>query len=87
VASKKTSRCAVTRGEVDLGAYENRDGVWRKIGLAAPARRALVDAGLTELAQLSKWTRAELASLHGMGPNALKKIDDSLKASRLSFRR
>lgn len=86
MASKKTSRCAVTRGEVDLGAYENRDGAWRKIGLAAPARRALVDAGLTELAQLSKWTRAELASLHGMGPNALKKIDDSLKASRLSFR-
>ena len=87
MASKKTSRCAVTRGEVDLGAYENRDGVWRKIGLAAPARRALVDAGLTELVQLSKWTRAELASLHGMGPNALKKIDNSLKASRLSFRR
>ena len=81
-----TSRCAVTLGEVDLDAYASSDKAWRAIGLAAPARRALVDAGLTELTQLSKWTRADLASLHGMGPNALMKIDDALKISGLSFR-
>jgi len=67
-------------------AYASRDGAWRAIGLAAPARRALVDAGLTELAQLSNWTQAELASLHGMGPNALMKIDAALKTSGSSFR-
>ncbi len=78
MASRKTSRCAVTRGEVDLEAYANFDGVWRAIGLAAPARRALIDVGLTELAHLSKWTREELAALHGMGPNALKKIEEAL---------
>ena len=87
VASKKTSHCAVARGEVDLAAYATLDGVWRGLGLAAPARRALVDAGLTELAQLCKWTRAELASLHGVGPNALRTIDVALMSKGLFFRR
>jgi hypothetical protein len=85
MASKKTSRCTVTRGEVDLDTYERFDGEWRAIGIAAPARRALVDVGLTELAQLSKWTRTELAALHGMGPNALKKLDEALSARGVSF--
>ena len=84
--AEKSSRCAVTRGEVDLDAYASRDGEWRAISLAAPARRALVDAGLTKLVQLSSWTRTDLASLHGMGPNALEKIDDALKTSGFSFR-
>ncbi len=84
--SEKTSRCAVTRGAVDLDAYASRDGAWRAIGLAAPARRALVDAGLTKLTQLSQWTRADLALLHGMGPNALKKIDEALVNNGFSFR-
>ena len=86
MASEKTSRCAVKRGEVDLDSYASRDGAWRAIGLAAPARRALIDAGLTELTQLSKWTRADLASLHGMGQNALKKIDEALVNNGFSFR-
>lgn len=84
--AERTSRCAVTPGEVDLDAYASSDEAWRAIGLAAPARRALVDAGLTELTQLSKWTRADLASLHGMGPTALMKIDDALRTSGFSFR-
>lgn len=87
MASGKSSRCAVVRGEVDLEEYVKRDGEWRAIGLAAPARRALVDVGLTELSQLSTWTRADLASLHGMGPNALKKIDEVLKRRELYFQK
>lgn len=77
----------MVRGEVDLEEYVKRDGEWRAIGLAAPARRALVDVGLTELSQLSTWTRADLASLHGMGPNALKKIDEVLKRRELYFQK
>ena len=84
--SKKVSRCAVTRGEIDPDSYSCRDGEWRAIGLAAPARRALVDAGLTELTQLSNRTRAEIAKLHGMGPNALDGIDEALISKGLSFR-
>ena len=86
MATRRTSRCNVAQGEVDLDAYATRDEVWREIDLATPARRALVDAGLLELDQLSKWSRAELASLHGMGPNALNKIHRALDKHGISFR-
>ena len=85
MASKKTSRCAVTRGEVDLDVYSQRDAEWRGLGLAAPARRALVDAGLTKVTQLSKWRRTAIADLHGMGPNALKKIEIAMSKRGLKF--
>ena len=39
--------------------------------LAQPARRALANAGFTRLEQLSAVSEAELAHLHGIGPNAL----------------
>ena len=52
--TKKSSNCAVVRGEVDLSKYEEVDGIWRKLGLAAPARRALVNAKLLKLSDLKK---------------------------------
>lgn len=85
VVSKKSSRCAVARGEVDVDAYSRRDAEWRELGLASPARRALVDAGLTRVSQLSKRKRAAIAELHGMGPNALKKIDIAMSKRGLKF--
>jgi hypothetical protein len=53
--------------------------------LAAPARRALANAGIKTLAGLTKWKEADVAALHGMGPNALGKLRDKLKARKLSF--
>ena len=47
-----------------------------KIG--APATRALSNAGYTSLRQLAGVPRAELAKLHGMGPKALRIIEDNL---------
>ena len=47
-----------------------------KIG--APATRALNNAGYTSLRELAGVPRAELAKLHGMGPKALRIIEDSL---------
>jgi predicted flap endonuclease-1-like 5' DNA nuclease len=47
-----------------------------KIG--APATRALNNAGYTTLRQLAGVPRAELAKLHGMGPKALRIIEDNL---------
>lgn len=54
--------------------------------LAAPARRALQGAGLTSLAKLAKKREAEVAALHGMGPNALGKLRTALEKAGLSFR-
>jgi predicted flap endonuclease-1-like 5' DNA nuclease len=52
-----------------------------KIG--APATRALNNAGYTSLRQLAGAPRAELAKLHGMGPKALRIIEDNLAGQGL----
>ena len=54
--------------------------------VAAPAQRALDSAGIANLKQLSKFTEVEVAQLHGMGPNALGKLREALKAEDLSFK-
>lgn len=54
--------------------------------MPAPAQRALASAGIANLKQLSKFTEAEIAQLHGMGPNALSKLREALKAEGLSFK-
>jgi hypothetical protein len=55
-------------------------------GLAAPARRALAGAGLQSLDHLTQVTEAEVARLHGMGPNAMDKLRRALAASGRAFR-
>jgi hypothetical protein len=83
----KDSRCAVRRGEVDLASYASLDGVWRDLGLAAPARRALIDAKILTLAALSRRTRAFVCGLHGMGPSALKVLERAMRSEGVTFRR
>ena len=53
--------------------------------LAAPARRALAGAGVTNLSKLSQMTEADVMALHGMGPNAVASLKTAMKASKLSF--
>ena len=65
------SRCEVTQGTVDLSWYAERDGVWRELKLAAPARRALVNAGILTVSDVSAYSLRELQALHGIGKNAL----------------
>jgi len=55
-------------------------------GLSNPARRALSSEGYSRLEQLSAVSEAEIAKLHGIGPNALAKLRDALAARGLSFR-
>jgi hypothetical protein len=55
--------------------------------LAAPALRALLNAKITRLAQLSRFTEKEVLQLHGMGPNAMGVLRGALKPRGLSFRR
>jgi hypothetical protein len=53
--------------------------------LAAPARRALADAGYVRLEQLARVKEADLAQLHGMGPTAMDALRKALKERGLSF--
>lgn len=85
-AEKAAARCPVTRGEVDLDAYAEVDGEWRTIGLAAPARRALIDEGLYKITDLRKVSLAALKELHGMGPNAVRIILAEAKKQDIQLR-
>ena len=87
MAKKDDAKCPVTRGEVDLSFYSERDQEWVALKLASPARRALVNAGLLKLADLKKISRADLAAQHGMGPNALKVLDAAMKSKNWNYKK
>jgi uncharacterized protein YdhG (YjbR/CyaY superfamily) len=53
--------------------------------LAAPARRALSEAGYTRLDQLAQVSEADLTKLHGMGSTAVAALRGALHARGLSF--
>jgi hypothetical protein len=54
--------------------------------LAAPAQRALAAAGARSLKDLTKFREAEVRQWHGIGPNALRQLQQALKEQGLSFR-
>jgi predicted flap endonuclease-1-like 5' DNA nuclease len=64
--------------------HPNRDAF--PPGVSGPALRALSAAGVRSVADLARWTEAELAALHGMGPRALGVLRDALAASGRQFR-
>jgi hypothetical protein len=53
--------------------------------IGAPAIRALIAAGYTELRQLAGVPAADLKRLHGMGPVALGRLQEALEAQGLSL--
>lgn len=56
-------------------------------GLAAPAQRALTNAGIKTIQQLAKYSEKEILALHGMGPGSIPKLKDALKENGLTFRK
>jgi predicted RecB family nuclease len=54
--------------------------------LAAPARRAFENAGITTLKKLSHHSKEEILQLHGMGPSSVPKLQQALKAKGLTFK-
>ncbi|HYG14411.1 MAG TPA: DNA-directed RNA polymerase subunit alpha C-terminal domain-containing protein [Bacteroidia bacterium] len=57
------------------------------IKLSAPARRALTNAGITSLKQLSGYTEVEIANLHGIGKNALDALKKAMADLGLPFKK
>ena len=62
------------------------DAHWREIGLAAPARLALVEAKLFKVSDLRKIRLSELEALHGMGKSAIARIKVIMYAKKIKFR-
>lgn len=55
--------------------------------LGAPARRALQNAGISTIKELSQKSEMELLTLHGFGPSSLPKLRQLLKNAGLSFKK
>lgn len=53
--------------------------------IGAPATRALIAAGYTRLAQLTRVTEGELLALHGVGPKAIRILREALAADGKAF--
>ena len=62
------------------------DAEWLKIGLAGPARRALVTAKLYRVSDLRKISLEELSALHGMGKSAIARLKVIMHAKKIDFR-
>ena len=62
------------------------DSEWQRIGLSAPARRALVGAKLFKVSDLRKITLEELTELHGMGKSSIARIRVIMDAKKIRFR-
>ena len=87
-AQKKTEReSSTTESNVVMDEYEGIDGVWRELGLATPARRALIEDGLIQLSDLRKTSLAGLRELNGMSPNSLRVLISAMKKADLTFRK
>ena len=87
-AQKKTEReSSATESNVVMDEYEGIDGVWRELGLATPARRALIEDGLIQLSDLRKTSLAGLRELNGMSPNSLRVLISAMKKADLTFRK
>jgi predicted RecB family nuclease len=54
-------------------------------GVSNPARRALEGAGVTTLADLTQHRRSDLLALHGMGPKAMRALDEALAERGLAY--
>jgi hypothetical protein len=61
------------------------DGIGLPAGLGAPATRALVAVGYTDLSRLAGVPETELSQLHGMGPKALSRLRAALEEAGLSL--
>ncbi len=55
--------------------------------LSAPARRALINANITTLAELSDHSEKEILKLHGIGPKSLPILRQALNEVGLDFAR
>ena len=53
--------------------------------LAKPAQRALANAGINSLEELSKLKEKEFMSLHGIGKNALATLRIAMEANGVLF--
>jgi predicted flap endonuclease-1-like 5' DNA nuclease len=55
-------------------------------GVGGPVLRALADAGIRSMAELARWTEADVAALHGVGPKGLVMLGEALRPERKEWK-
>ena len=86
ILKARLSQCPVKQGKVDLSKYEKLDTYWRDLGVAAPARRGLVDNKILKLTDLKKVTKEDFMNIHAMGPAAAKLITHEMRKKGIKFK-
>ena len=81
--NKSNDSADISQAELDR--YESLDREWREYKIAAPARRALVDAKLYKVSDLRKISLTELEGLHGMGKSAVARLKVLMNAKKIKF--
>jgi len=76
-AHRAPKRLAASLASVDAGEIPADCDLPREIG--RPALRALLGAGIITLADAAQRSRDELLALHGVGPKAMRILDESLE--------
>ena len=59
---------------------------WFRIGLTAPARKALVEAKLYKVSDMRKISLQELQGFQGISKSAIARIQVIMRAKKISFR-
>jgi uncharacterized protein YdhG (YjbR/CyaY superfamily) len=84
--SARLSQCPVTQRTTDMSKYAPKEGHWKRLGLAAPARRGLIDCGLYSLQDLRRLTRSEFRNIHGVGSRAEGVVWTAMKRAGITFK-
>ena len=72
--------------QAELDRYERLDQEWREYGIAAPARRALVDAKLYKVSDLRKIKQTDLEQIPGLGKSVIARLKVLMNAKKIKFR-
>lgn len=54
--------------------------------LAKPAQKALANAGIAKLYDLTRFTKSEIKALRGIGPDGMAKIKADMFEQQMSFK-
>ncbi len=58
-----------------------------ELKIGEPARRALASQNIFTVEECSQYTKAELLNLHGVGPKAIRIIEEELKQLNMNYKK
>lgn len=58
----------------------------RDIKLSEPSQRALAEAGILTLEDLTSWSTRDLLALHGVGPKTIRTLLPLMEVLNLTFK-